>query len=97
MKEQSVIQISGGITINVDVSGKKSYVYGKDSVCNPDTSTCENEKNLASIMDDSAIICDEIIYAEETHFNEKNIACKTQNVYILFAFLLIYHYIIDRS
>ena len=92
MIEQSVIQINGGITINVDVSGKKRHVYGKDSVCNPATSNCENEKHLASIMDDSAIICDEIIYAEETNFNEKNIACKTQSV---FAFLLIYHYIID--
>ena len=40
-------------------------------------------------MDDSATIYDEIIYTEETNFNEKNVACKTQNVYILLAFLLI--------
>ena len=40
-------------------------------------------------MDDSATIYDEIIYTEETNFNEKNVACKTQNFYILFAFLLI--------
>ena len=39
-------------------------------------------------MDDSTIICDKIIYAEEKNFNEKYITCKTQNVYILF-FLLI--------
>ena len=40
-------------------------------------------------MDDSAITCDEIIDVEETNFNEKNITCKTQNFYILLAFLLI--------
>ena len=47
-------------------------------------------------MDDSAIICDEVIksYNEEiktipTNFNEKNITCKTQSFYILLTFLLI--------
>ena len=53
-------------------------------------------------MDDSAIICDEVIEAEaesndvkislkddETDFNEKKAACKMQNFYILLAFLLI--------
>ena len=57
-------------------------------------------------MDDSAIMCDEIIDAEAksndkaksndeetrtipTNFNEKNIICKIQNLYILLAFLLI--------
>ena len=39
-------------------------------------------------------MCDEIIYEEETksapaNFDEKNITYKTQNVYILLAFLLI--------
>ena len=29
----------------------------KDYVCNPATCNCENGKYLASIMDDSAIIC----------------------------------------
>ena len=42
-------------------------------------------------MDDSVIPCDEIIesYDEETNFNEKKAACKTQNFYILLAFSLI--------
>ena len=60
------------------------------------TCSCENGKYLASIMDDSAITCDEIIgsYDEETkailiNFNEKKTTCKTQNFYILIAFLLI--------
>ena len=53
-------------------------------------------KYLASIMDDSAITCDEIIesHNEETktistNFNEKKATCKTKNVYILVSFLLI--------
>ena len=52
--------------------------------------------NGGSIMDDSAIICDEVKepYDEEiktiqTNFNEKKATCNTQNFYILFAFLLI--------
>ena len=47
-------------------------------------------------MDASAIMCDKIIgsYDKEiktigTTFNEKAAICKTQNFYILFAFLLI--------
>ena len=47
-------------------------------------------------MDDSAITCDEIIesYNEETksiltNFNERKATSKTQNLYILLAFLLI--------
>ena len=37
----------------------------------------------------SMIMCDEIIEVQETNVNEKNIICKTQNFYILLAFLLI--------
>ena len=47
-------------------------------------------------MNDSAIICDEVTesYDEETkaiptNFNDKKTACKTQNFYLLLAFLLI--------
>ena len=47
-------------------------------------------------MDDSGIMCDEVIKScdEEiktipTNFNEKNITCKTQSFYILLTFLLI--------
>ena len=41
-------------------------------------------------MGDSAIICDEVIesYKKETNFNEKKATCKTQNLFILLAFLL---------
>ena len=75
---------------------KKHHICEKDYVWNPATCNCENGKYLASIMDDSVIIYDEVIksYDEEikiilTNFNEKNITCKTQNFYILLAFLLI--------
>ena len=57
---------------------------------------CDNGKYLASIIDDSAIICDEVIDADDgetktipINFNEKKVTCKTQNFYILLAFLLI--------
>ena len=50
----------------------------------------QNGRYLAIIMDDSVTTCDEII--EETvptNFNEKKATYKTQNFYILLAFLLI--------
>ena len=47
-------------------------------------------------MDDSAITCDEIIESHDeetksilTNFNERKATSKTQNLYILLAFLLI--------
>ena len=64
---------------------KKCHACEKDYVWNSATCNCENGKNLASIMDDSAISCDEIIesYDKEaniilTNFNEKKATCKTQ-------------------
>ena len=75
--EKNAIHINGGITINVDVSVKK-FMYVEKIVWSPATCICENGKYLASIMDESAIICDEVIksYDEEIKatpvtFNEK--------------------------
>ena len=53
-------------------------VCEKDYVWNPATCSCNNGKYLASVMDDSVIMCDEVIesYNEETNFNEKKAACK---------------------
>ena len=57
-------------------------------------------------MDDSLTICNETIDAEEAKTISKNITCKTQNFYILLAFLLIvfaliavsiYYYLIKYS
>ena len=95
LMKENVIQIKDRITINVDVSLKKRNVCQKGNVWNPATCTCENEKYLASIMDDSAIISDEVTDADDetktisTNFNENKITGKTQNVYILLVFLLI--------
>ena len=50
---------------------KNSHVCEKDYVWNPSTCNGENWKSLASIIDNSAIVCDEVIesYDEETNFN----------------------------
>ena len=90
MKE-NLIQINGGIMINVDASMKNIYlkkimfgillhVVGK------------MDNYLANIMYDSVIMWDEIIEETKpipTNFNEKKVACKTQDFYSLRAFLLI--------
>ena len=49
----------------------KLYVCQKDYTWNPATCSCENAKYLASIMDNSAITCDEIMesYNQEASFN----------------------------
>ena len=71
---------------------KKGHKCEKDNVWNLATCSCENEKYLASIMDDSRIICDEVIESLDenaktksyggtrsipTNFNEKKRICKT--------------------
>ena len=71
---------------------KKNYIW------NPATCSCENGTYFASVMDDSAITCDEVkeSYDEETetiptNLNEKKAICKTQNVYILLAIFINYY------
>ena len=78
---------------------KKHNICEKDYIWNPAIWSYENDKYLANIMYDSVITCDKIIdagaksYDEETktipNFNEKKVAWKTQNFYILLAFSLI--------
>ena len=79
------IVINGGITINVNVSGR-NIMYLKKIMFGI----------LIHVMGDSAIMDDEVVQScnEEaktilTDFNLKKAACKTQNFYILLAFLLI--------
>ena len=69
---------------------KKHHACEKDYMWNPTTCSCENGKFLASIMDDSAITCDNIkeSYNKETNFNEKKATCNIQKFYISLAFLL---------
>ena len=63
----------------------------KKYIWNPAICNCKNRKYLASIIDNSVIMCDEIM--EETKIIPKNLmkkaTCKTKNFSILQAFLLI--------
>ena len=68
---------------------KKHHICWKYYIWNPSTCHCENGKYLASIMDDSVILCDEFIYTEETKTIPKYVTFKTQNLSILLLFLLI--------
>ena len=84
LMEQNVIQINDRITINVDAT-TESIKYVKNIIFRI-TTTRENGKHLPSIIDDSVILCDRIIYEETKtvtrNFNEKNEICKTKNFYI---------------
>ena len=64
--EENVIH--GGIMRNVDVN-VKNVMYENGCVWNPAISSFENGKCLASIMDDSVIMCDESV---ESHSEELN-------------------------
>ena len=57
---KNVIQINGGITTNVDVS-KKYHICEKYYIWNPSICSCENGNDLASVKDDSAVMCDEVL------------------------------------
>ena len=59
---------------------KKHHIFEKDYIWNPSTCISENKKYLASIMDNWAIIYDEIIEeTAPTNFNKNKETCKTQN------------------
>ena len=69
---------------------KKRHVCEKYYIWNLATCSYKNGKYWASIMDDSAIMCDEIreSYDEEietipTNFNKKKATCKIQNFYTI--------------
>ena len=68
--EENVIH--GGIMRNVDVN-VKNVMYENGCVWNPAISSFENGKCLASIMDDSVIMCDESV---ESHSEELNLKKK---------------------
>ena len=53
---------------------QKHHICEKDYIWNPATCSCKNIKYLASIIDNSVIMCDEIIEETKTvptNFNEK--------------------------
>ena len=69
---------------------KKLHVCEKDYVWNPAICNYENGKYLKSIMDDSAIMCDEIIelYDEETNFGEKSSLQNAKFLYFTCIFII---------
>ena len=85
------------IQINVGWNKDQYRCECKKHIWNPSTCSSKNGQYLASIMDDSAITCDEIIDAdaeaksndEEAKTISKNIICETKAFYILLAFSLI--------
>ena len=68
---ENVIQIKSGKMINVVASAEKHHICEKYYIWNPATCSCKNGKYLASIIDDSVIMSDEIIDAEAKSYNEK--------------------------
>ena len=75
--------------INDKCECKKRHAFEKDH--NPSTCSCKNGKYFASIMDDSVIMCDEVLesYDKETKAFQRNLKKRKANFYILIAFLLI--------
>ena len=99
--EKNVIQINGGITINVDLS-VKNVIYVKMIIFEAFYMQLQNEKYLASIMDDSTIGCDEVIESNNketktisTKFNENKAICEVQNIYFYTCIFINYYSIID--
>ena len=96
LMKENVIQIYDEITMNVDVSVKNVMYMKKIMFGILLYVVVKMEKYLASIMDYSAIMCDEVMesYDEETktiptNFNEKKEIRKTQNFHIFHVFSLI--------
>ena len=75
---------------------KISHVCGKDYVWNPAKPNCKNEMYLASIMDDLAIMLDEVIdsYNDQTNFNEKKLLAFLLITIALLIAVSIYSYLI---
>ena len=69
--KENVIQINGGIMINVNVSVKNVNYVKKNHAWNSATCICKNRKYLASIVDESAIICDEVIQWRNRNLSNK--------------------------
>ena len=59
----------------------QKYIYEKDYIWNPATYSCKNGRYLASITDDSVIMCDEIIDAEKTKTFSANVVKQTISIF----------------
>ena len=77
------------------MSAWKRHICEKDYIRNTATCGFENGKYLTSILDDSAITCDEVIesYAEETLMEIKQyLKCKIYIFYIHFYWLPLHYW-----
>ena len=63
---------------------KNRHICEKDYVWNPSTCNYENGKYLASIMDNSAIMCDEVI---ESYYEETQTVPNTKFLYFTCIFI----------
>ena len=80
--EENIIQI------------KKCHVCEKDCVWNPTTCSCENEKYLATMMDDLAITCDKNIesYDKETRTIQQILLERKQSAKRKISLFYLYFY-----
>ena len=83
-------EINGGIMININATVKSDMYVKKMMLGILPHVVLKNGKYLASIVDDSANRCDEVIESHDketetipTNFNEKKAFSKTQIFYIL--------------
>ena len=95
--EQNFIPTTGRVTINVNVI-VKNIIYVKKNIFGIQLyAFVKNGKYLASMVDNSAIICEEVIVIDvddktktiPINFNENKLTCKTPKIFILFSSLLI--------
>ena len=71
---ENVIQIENRIMISVHANVKKHHMCEKDCIWNLSANSCENGKYLAIIIDNTVIMCHEIIEETKTipaNFNGK--------------------------
>ena len=76
------------ITIDFNVIVKNAMYRKKNYIWNLSACGCKNGKYLASIIDHSAITCDDAIesYNKEKNFNKNKGICNTQNKTSTFHF-----------
>ena len=65
---------------NKEKNSKEHNSCKKDYIWNPATCSCKTDKDLASIIDDSVIICDETIDAVTESYGEKTKRTATKTV-----------------
>ena len=90
---ENVTQNKSGAKTNFGASVKnptERHVCKKGYIWNPRSCTCKNGEYVENIIDESAVICDEVIETTKT-VPTKTFATKTvsTNAYILLAFLII--------